>query len=149
MGTEADKSEEEIRYLNAFFEISEINDHGPIEKLNPPVTPDLKCVVSGRKRYFEMSRMCSQDLTKHVKLENTNAIWLDDQVERLLNKKLSCEYQVSEPIDLVFYDVGWIALPPDVVVAKLNHAMKDHDEHPYATIWYLAEGAVAKIKNER
>ena len=149
MGTEADKSEEEISYLNEFFEVAEIFDHGHIEKLNPPITPDLKCAVSGKIRYFEMSRMCSQDLTKHVSKESPDAIWLDDQVERLLDKKLTRDYQVGEQIDLIFYDVGLIVLPPDVVVAKLNHAMKVRDTHPYAAIWYLAEKTATRIDNER
>ncbi len=149
MGTEADKSEEEISYLRDFFVINEIFDHGPIEKLNPPVTPDLRCTVSGSVRYFEMSRMCSQDLSKHVAKESSDAIWLDDQVVRILDKKLTRNYEVVDQIDLIFYDVGLIALPPDVVVAKLNHAMNVRDPHPYAAIWYLAEATATRIKNER
>lgn len=149
MGTEAEKSEEETSFLKEFFEVNNISDHGPIEKLNPPVTPDLRCAISGKIRYFEMSRMCSQDLTKQVKKESTDAIWLDDQVERILDKKLTRKYQTSEQINLILYDVGLIALPPDVVVAKLNHAMKVRDVHPYTEIWYLAENMATRIKDER
>ena len=148
MGTESDKSEEEISYLNEFFEVNEIFDHGAIEKLEPPF-PDLRCTVSDNICYFEISRMCSQDLTKHVNKVRSDAIWADDQVERLLDKKLTREYQVNEQVDLNFYDVGLIELPPDVVVAKLNHAMKVRDPHPYTAIWYLAEKTVTRINNER
>jgi len=149
MGTEAEKSKEEIRYLSQYFSVNGISDHSPIEKLNPTTTPDLRCLISGNIRYFEMSRMCSQDLSKHVKKRNSEAIWLDDQVERILDKKLTRKYEVSERVDLILYDIGLIALPPDVVVAKLNHAMKTRNPYPYTEIWYLAENAAHRINIER
>ena len=149
MGTETDKAEEEIENLIEFFKVNKISDYVSIEKMNPPVTPDLRCVVSENVRYFELSRMSSQDLSKHVSNLYSNAIWLDDQVERVLDKKLSREYQVNERIDLIFYDVGLIALPPEVVVAKLNHAMKTRDSHPFTEIWYLADNQATRINNER
>jgi hypothetical protein len=93
MGSEKDKSKEEVEYFRRFARESNLGiDLDSIEKKEPPI-PDILCSVDGKPRYFELARMCAQDLARHVSQESDKAIWIEDPVERVLDKKLSRNYK--------------------------------------------------------
>ena len=147
MSNEEDKFREERDYFIKFAAASGINiEPETIEKLNPPKNPDIKCLVAGEVRYFEMARMCSQDWAKQVSKAKEDAIWVEDPVAKTLSNKLACIYEVEGDIDLVLYDVGLIALPPDVVVPKLKYEIENSNLVTFKNIWYFAEETVFRVQ---
>ncbi|MDO6620661.1 hypothetical protein ACFL6Z_05365 [Pseudomonadota bacterium] len=164
MGSEYEKGKIEKSIFVRFAAAAGLNFQS-VEKQSPEEgKPDLKCMTDGKVIYFELTEACSEDVAKaisHPKSINCNDLSAEkstdkstatsssttnypsdtdikDYTSETYKKKINKRYSVSEPIDLLIYNVGRTLLTDDVLVNNVKALAKDN-KGPFRKVWYFGE----------
>lgn len=142
MATESEKGIIEVAIFKRFAEVAHL-PYESVEKQSPDEgKPDLKCVINGEVVYFELTEACSEEVAKAianpVDLDSAAYIRAKDYTSETYRKKIQKSYSVSDPIELLIYNIGRTLLPDEVLVDNIRE-ISAHDKGPFRKVWYFGE----------
>ncbi|QQD18377.1 hypothetical protein I6N98_00415 [Spongiibacter nanhainus] len=142
MVSEAEKGIREVAIFKRFAEVAQL-PYESVDKQSPDEgKPDLRCVINGEVVYFELTEACSEDVAKAIanpgNIDDPAVIRMKDYTSETYKKKIQKTYAVSEPIELLIYNVGRTLLPDDVLVDNIRDISR-YDKGPFRKVWYFGE----------
>jgi hypothetical protein len=142
MATESEKGKVEVSIFKRFAEVVGL-DYDSVEKQSPEEgKPDLKCLINGEVVYFELTEACSEDVAKALVNARTVDIQamttIRDYSSETYQRKIEKSYSVSEPIELLIYNIGRTILPDDIIVENIR-AISKENKGPFRRVWYFGE----------
>ncbi len=142
MATESEKGKVEVSIFKRFAEVVGL-DYESVEKQSPEEgKPDLKCLINGEVVYFELTEACSEDVAKALVNARTVDIQamttIRDYSSETYQRKIEKSYLVSEPIELLIYNIGRTILPDDIIVENIR-AISKENKGPFRRVWYFGE----------
>ncbi|MGB1262970.1 MAG: hypothetical protein ACPG52_08690 [Cognaticolwellia sp.] len=145
MSSEAEKGQVEIRIFKRFAAAAGLN-FSSVEKQSPEEgKPDLKCRFNGKVIFFELTEACSEDVAKAVAheqaLTESAATNIRDYTSETYQKKINKHYAVTEPVELLIYNIGRTILPDEVLINNIR-AIADKNKGQFSKVWYFNKHAV-------
>ncbi|MCM0611327.1 hypothetical protein KFJ24_02415 [Marinobacter sediminum] len=142
MASEEEKGKVEINIFKRFAAAAGLNCDS-VEKQSPmDGKPDLKCIIDGKVVFFELTEACSEDVAKAIaNVRNGNDpafLRAKDYTSETYRRKISKQYAVKEPIELLIYNVGRTLLSDDVLIENIR-AISENNKGPFRKVWYFGE----------
>ncbi|SNB57074.1 hypothetical protein SAMN04487880_1943 [Marinobacter sp. es.042] len=142
MASEEEKGKVEISIFKRFAAAAGLNCEY-VEKQSPEDgKPDLKCLIDGEVIFFELTEACSEDVAKAIanprSMNDPGLARAIDYTSETYKKKIAKRYAVSEPIELLIYNVGRTLLSDDVLIDNIR-AISDKNKGPFRKVWYFGE----------
>ena len=152
MRSEADKEKVEIQVFKDFAAASGLNIClKSIIKGDPNIgQPDISCKLNEQLVHFELTEACAPEFAKAItesgKSGDVVAVWGEDVSEKTILKKISNEYEVSEPVDLLLYTAGRTALPDEVIIARIDPILAN-GLGPFRRVWFMGDSCKCIASN--
>ncbi len=142
MASEEEKGIVEVSVFSRFAAAAGLNCEA-IEKQSPEEgKPDLKCLLDGRVTYFELTEACSEDLAKAIANSNRDdpslLLRVKDYTSETYRKKINKRYAVSDPVELLIYNLGRTILPDAVLIDNIR-AISRQDKGQFRRVWYFGQ----------
>lgn len=124
MASELEKGKVEVSTFKRFAEVADVNCDF-VEKQSPEEgKPDLKCIIDGKVVYFELTEACSEDVAKAIakamSMDDAAYKKIKDYTSETYRRKINKQYAVSEPVELLIYNVGRTILTDDVLIENIK-----------------------------
>ncbi len=104
--------------------------------------PDILCkYIKGGTVGFELGRLTDPILSAEVNAwepENGKYIRTKDHSGKITRKKLTREYQVSFPVELLLYRENPIVTPENVIIPSIR-PICGSIQHGYKRIWFMGK----------
>lgn len=142
MASEEEKGKVEVSIFKRFAAAAGLNCEY-VEKQSPEEgKPDLKCLIDGETIFFELTEACSEDVAKAIAnagdASDAGLLRAIDYTSETYRKKIGKRYAVSEPIELLIYNVGRTLLSDDVLIENIR-TISDKNKGPFRRVWYFGE----------
>ncbi|WP_286694576.1 hypothetical protein [Spongiibacter sp. UBA1325] len=145
MASEAEKGRVEVSIFCRFAKAAGL-DYRDVEKQLPEGgKPDIRCRLNEHVTYFELTEACSEDLAKAIagagRVDREALARLTDYTSATYLKKIAKRYQVSEPVELLIYNIGRTLLPDKVIIDNLRK-LAQRDKGQFRRVWYFGDSVV-------
>lgn len=144
MASEQEKGRIEVEVFQHFAQAAGLHVSAVEKQLPEGGIPDLKCMINGEVVYFELAEACSEDIVKAMVLEQqgseVNFARAKDFSFATYKKKIEKQYSVSEPVELLLYNVGRSVLPDRIIIETIQNCAHC-GKGQFRKIWYFGEHA--------
>lgn len=145
MTSEAEKGLIEISIFNRFALSAGLNCQSVEKQSAKEGKPDLKCLIDGKIRYFELTEACSEDVAKAIanedSIDTSAIIRVRDYTTETYTRKISKRYAVTEPIELLIYNIGRTILSDDVLIDNIR-AIANKNKGQFSKVWYFGQQVI-------
>jgi hypothetical protein len=142
MASESEKGRIEVGIFRRFSEVAGLNCTFVEKQLPEDGKPDLKCIIDNEVVYFELTEACSEVVAKALanskNVEDPAYLKIKDYTSETYKRKIQKNYAVSEPIELLIYNVGRTILPDDVLIENIK-AISSKNKGPFRKVWYFGD----------